>query len=154
MLPLLTLFTLLPLLALAESTPLAGNEHYARDSRRLLRRSLDKRWSPSPSFGPESLSFDIGGNQYLSPTGAQFKAYTLDEDWGLDGYKGHTVLATVFDVEGEVTCDTLGKSVSKYASTDDVWNEVSKYIPLPELTLLVFHAGRHPHVQGEIPRGL
>jgi hypothetical protein len=125
---LLTVIAALPAIT-ASTSRLAGNENYARDARRSL--SLEKRSaSPSkrssgPSFDVESLSFEMGDKQYLSPTGAAFKSYSVAADWGLEAYKGKTVPVTVFKVEGEVTCDVLGKAVEKYGTSDDVWDEVS-----------------------------
>jgi hypothetical protein len=48
----------------------------------------------------------------------------LTEDWGLGDFKGQMMPVTVFTVEGEVTCDVLGKKVAGYAAADDVWDEV------------------------------
>ena len=121
---LLSVIAALPVIS-AGTSPLAGNENYARDARRsLTQRSVTKR-SSGLSFDPESVSFEVGNKQYLSPTGAIYKSYSAAADWGLDEYKGKSLPVTVFKVAGEVTCDVLGKAVEKYGSSDDVWDEVS-----------------------------
>lgn len=120
-----SLFALLPLLPLLTALELAGNENYARTSRRLLRRSIERRSSYIPAFQPESVSFTIGSKEYLSPTGNEFKAYTFDNDFGLEGYGGDSMLVTVLPVQGNVTCDALGKKVAEYMKKDDVWDKVS-----------------------------
>lgn len=120
-----SLFALLPLLPLISALQLAGNENYARDSRRLLRPSLERRSSYVPALQPESVSFTLGPKEYISPTGGEFKSYTLDPDFGLDEYAGKSMLVTVIPVEGNVTCDALGKMVDEYTKKDDVWDKVS-----------------------------
>lgn len=111
---LVALFALLPLLPLITSLELAGNENYARDSRRLLQKSLERRATYTPAFQPESVSFTIGSKEYLSPTGASFKSYTLDNGFGLETFVGQSMLVTVVPVEGNVTCDALTKKVEEY----------------------------------------
>lgn len=121
---LLSVIAALPVIT-AGSSALAGNENYARNARRSLgKQSITKR-SNSPTFEPESVSFEINGKQYISPTGLVYKSYSAAADWGLDEYKGSTLPVTVFKVTGEVTCDVLGKAVEKYGTSDDVWDEVS-----------------------------
>jgi hypothetical protein len=121
---LLSVIAALPIISAGTST-LAGNENYARNARRSLEsKSINKR-SSSLTFEPESVSFEIGDKQYISPTGSAYKSYSVNADWGLDGYKGKTLPVTVFKVAGEVTCDVLGKAVEKYGTSDDVWDEVS-----------------------------
>ena len=102
---------------------LAGNEDYAMRARASLSAPKIKR-STSPSFDPESISFELNDKSYLSPVGAAFKTYTVGAEWGLDSVAGQSMLITVFDVAGEVTCDTLGDKVAEYGSADDVWEEV------------------------------
>jgi len=119
---LLSVIAALPVIT-AGSSALAGNENYARNARRTLEKSVTKR-SNSPTFEPESVSFEIKGKQYISPTGSVYKSYSTAADWGLDGYKGTTLPVTVFKVAGEVTCDVLGKAVERYGTSDDVWDEV------------------------------
>lgn len=121
------LFALLPLLPLILSLELAGNENYARDASRLLRRSKERRSTYVPTFQPESVSFTIGSKEYLSPTGGEFKSYTLDNDFGLESYVGKSMLVTVIPVDGNVTCDALGKKVDEYTKMDDVWDKVSSH---------------------------
>jgi hypothetical protein len=120
---LLSVIAALPLIS-AGTPRLAGNENYARNARRSLEnRSVTKR-SAGLTFDPESVTFELGNKQYLSPTGSKFKSYSVDGDWGLDDLKGKSLPVTVFKVAGEVTCDVLGKAVEKYAAVDDVWDEV------------------------------
>lgn len=124
---LLSVIAALPIIS-AGSPGLAGNENYARNARRsLAQRSVTKR-SSSLTFEPESVSFEIGDKQYISPTGPIYKSYSAAGDWGLDEYKGKTLPVTVFKVAGEVTCDVLGKAVERYRSSDDVWDEVNQVI--------------------------
>jgi hypothetical protein len=121
----LILLSLLPsLLAYPQPKPLAGNENYAQNARRSL-HALRPRSSSAPSFGPESVTFNIGDKSYLSPVGEDFKSYKLASEWGLEAYEGKTMLVSVVNVVGEVTCDTLGKKVAEYGSVDDVWDQVS-----------------------------
>jgi len=120
---LLSVIAALPVIT-AGSSALAGNENYARNARRTLEKSINKR-SNGPTFEPESVSFEISGKQYISPTGLVYKSYSAAADWGLDEYKGTILPVTVFKVAGEVTCDVLGKAVEKYGTSDDVWDEVS-----------------------------
>ena len=118
-------FVLCPLLCgLVAQAQLAGNEDYALDARKALKKSLKRRDTPAITFEPTSTSFTLGNKTYISPTSSQFKQYALDTDWGLDSYRGQILPITVFDVQGEVTCDILGKQVEDYA-TDDVWDQVS-----------------------------
>lgn len=149
---LLSVIAALPVIT-AGTTQLAGNENYARDARRSLeRRSASKR-SSGLAFDVESVSFEIGDKQYLSPTGSLFKSYSIPQDWGLEEYKGKTLPVTVFKVDGEVTCDVLGKAVEKYTSADDVWDEVSilpaffePHSPGPGI-----HGGDHAHYRYILP---
>jgi hypothetical protein len=123
---LLSVIAALPVIS-AGSSASAGNENYARNARRSLQnRSVTKR-SSSLSFEPESVAFEIGDKQYLSPTGSVYKSYSVAGDWGLDDYKGKTLPITVFKVAGDVTCDVLGKAVEKCGTSDDVWDEVSRH---------------------------
>lgn len=119
------LFALIPLLPSITALQTAGHENYARDSRRLLRASNVKRSTYTPTFEPESITFNVDSKQYLSPTGHEFLSYILDPSFGLEEYAGQTMLMTVIPVEGEVTCDALGKRVEEYAKIDDVWATVS-----------------------------
>lgn len=121
---LLSVIAALPVIT-AGSSALAGNENYARNARRTLEKQSITKRSSGPSFEPESVSFEINGKQYISPTGSVYKSYSAAADWGLDEYKGTTLPVTVFKVAGEVTCDVLGKAVEKYGSSDDVWDQVS-----------------------------
>jgi hypothetical protein len=43
----------------------------------------------------------------------------------LGDFAGKLLPVTVFEVDGEVTCDVLGSKVAEYASSDDVWDPVS-----------------------------
>lgn len=120
---------LVPSIPLSSALQLSGNQNYARDSRRLLRKSypssLVQRSAWTPAYQPSSVTFSIGSKEYLSPTGPEFKTYTLDEVFGLEGYAGKTVLVTVMKVdEGNVSCDILGKMVEEYTKKDDVWDQV------------------------------
>ncbi|KAK1923360.1 amidase signature enzyme [Papiliotrema laurentii] len=105
----------------AEAQLLAGNENYAQEARRSLRNAPQKR--DGPTFAPAATSFSFGDKEYISPTGPEFKQYALDSDWGLDAYAGKTLPVTVFEVEGEVTCDVLGDKVKEYGTVDDVWDQ-------------------------------
>lgn len=139
------LFALLPLLPLITALETAGNENYARDSRRLLRRSIAKRSSYAPAFQPESITFEVGSKQYLSATGVEFKSYSLNPSFGLESYSGKTLLVTVIPVSGAVTCDALGKKVEEYTRKDDVWDPVSARCALKRSGLThhsVIHASR------------
>lgn len=109
----------------AEAQLLAGNENYAQEARRSLRNAPQKR--DGPTFAPAATSFSFGDKEYISPTGPEFKQYALDSDWGLDAYAGKTLPVTVFEVEGEVTCDVLGDKVKEYGTVDDVWDQVSDF---------------------------
>jgi hypothetical protein len=122
--------SVLSLLPTLLASGLAGNENYAVEARRSLSSgTAHRRATSAPSFEPESVTFAVGsGNStkhYLSPTGSQFKSYTLQQEWGLDEYAGEMFLITVFQVEGQVTCDTLGDLVLAYENADDVWDQVS-----------------------------
>lgn len=116
-------FVAATLLALvAEATELAGNENYAQDARQTLKNSVKKR--SGTSFESQSITFSLGDKPYLSPTASHFKSYSVPAQWGLDDFQGQTVPVTVISVEGEVTCDTLGKSVDTFSQVDDVWDQV------------------------------
>lgn len=125
---LISVIAALPVIT-ASSSGLAGNENYARNARRSLEKRSTAKRSSVLSFESESVSFEIGDKQYLSPTGSAFKSYAVAGNWGLDDYKGKTLPVTVFKVAGEVTCDVLGKAVEKYGQADDVWDEVSLASP-------------------------
>lgn len=114
---------------LASSLELAGNEGYAYAARQSLAQqsSAHKRSVTSGlAFQPASVSFAIGDKQYLSPTGPQFRRHVAEAEWGLDAFAGQSLPVTVFDVEGEVTCDVLGRKLDKFRQADDVWDSVSK----------------------------
>ncbi|KAK8843917.1 hypothetical protein IAR55_006709 [Kwoniella newhampshirensis] len=122
-----SLALLLPFLATASiSAKFAGNEDYALSSRQLKTPAVKAR-SATVNYQSTAVSFTVGegddAKQYLSPIGSNFKTHTLSPDWGLDGYKGQNMAVTVFNVEGEVTCDQLGQQVSAYKADDDVWDE-------------------------------
>ena len=108
----------------------AGNEDYYLHARQSLQGKHARR-SSTPTFLPESISFDVGSTTsnttkyYVSPTGSEYKSYSLMADWSLDSYAGQTYLVTVFQVSGTVTCDTLGKLVQAYEQADDVYDQVS-----------------------------
>lgn len=113
------------LLAATVRAQLAGNENYALEARASLHRVSASKRDEGVTFSPSSVSFAFGNKTYLSPTGSQFKQYSLQSDWGLDSYAGKLLPVTVFDVEGEVTCDVLGDLVAEYMDADDVWDPVS-----------------------------
>jgi hypothetical protein len=121
---------LLPLLVTQTSAQLAGNENYAEVARSLLRGArMTTRSSTTYPLSSTAITFTVGEDDttkhYLSPVGPKFKRHTLVNDWGLEGSGGDAMLVTVFDVEGQVTCDSLGQQISSYASSDDVWDQVS-----------------------------
>lgn len=112
----------------ALSAQLAGNEGYAYAARHsLTQRSAASKRSVTGGldFKPASVSFSLGDKQYLSPTGRQFKRHVVAGEWGLDAFAGQNLPVTVFDVEGEVTCDVLGSKLDKFQQADDVWDPVS-----------------------------
>lgn len=124
-------FGLLTSLSAALASGPAGNENYAAQTRALRAASLG---SLKPRSGPlkyqaTSVSFTVGqgdeAKDYLSPIGESYKSYTMLPKWGLEGFTGQMVPVTVFNVEGEVTCDILGDKLAACTSIDDVWDEVS-----------------------------
>jgi hypothetical protein len=116
------------LTAVSVNAQLAGNENYAWEARQSL--NVAHKRDNELSFSPSSTSFSIGGKDYLSPTGSQFRQYILNSTWGLDGYGGTVLPVTVFEVEGEVTCSVLGDKVKEYGAVDDVWEQVSRVFQL------------------------
>lgn len=147
---LISVIAALPVIS-AGSVGLAGNENYARDARRSLERQTVNKRSNGARFEPESVSFEINGKQYLSPTGSAYRSYSAAADWGLDELKGKTLPVTVFKVAGEVTCDVLGKAVEKYGDSDDVWDAVSQSLAGYPLDADV---SRHSWQQSFLPRTL
>ncbi|OCF30351.1 hypothetical protein I316_07995 [Kwoniella heveanensis BCC8398] len=130
---LVPLSSILPLLlALATASPalargFVGNEDYAAQSRNLLRSSMARR-DGGISSQVASVSFTLGqgdmAKDYLSPISSNHKSYTVTSDWGLDSLVGVTTPVTVLTVDGEVTCDVLGKKVSEFMAVDDVFDTI------------------------------
>lgn len=138
----------------------AGNENYASQARALRSSSqgaLRSRSGPL-KYEATSVSFSVGEGDdvkdYLSPIGSMYKSHTLASNWGLEGLKGSMMPVTVFNVEGEVTCSTLGGKVASFSSSDDVWDEVSACAKRRGLAadVLVIHAGDHPPDHFFLPR--
>lgn len=122
----------LGLFAALSSTTLAagltGGETYAYTRRTSAQSNVAR--STSSGLVQDGVSFTIGsgddGKVFHSPTDATtFKSHTLTGNWGLEAVAGKTLPVTVFTVEGNVTCDTLGDMVVDYLSRDDVFDEVS-----------------------------
>lgn len=112
----------LPMTALAAG--LAGNEDYAKT--RVLRQNpakLQKR-DGVQEIQSTGLTFSIGEGDdaklYISPSGPSHKLYTLE-----GASSAGVAPVTVFNVEGDVSCDTLGDLVVSAQQGDDVWDEVS-----------------------------
>lgn len=101
----------------------AGNENYAQT--RILREAakLQKR-DGVQSLQATGLTFSIGEGDdaklYISPSGPSHKSHTLTGAGAVG-----TVPITVINVDGDVTCDTLGNLVVDFQQNDDVWDEVS-----------------------------
>jgi len=106
----------------------AGNENYAAHARSLLESSMVRRDTGMASQ-VASVSFTVGqgdsAKEYLSPIGPRHKSYILSSDWGLDTLIASALPVTVFTVDGEVTCDVLGKKVAEFKALDDVFDQVS-----------------------------
>jgi len=121
----------------ALSAQLAGNEDYAYAARQSLAHSPTtvKRGVTDLAFQPASLAFTVGDKQYLSPTGPQFKRYSIGAEWGLDAFAGQSLAVTVFEVEGEVTCDVLESKVDQFRQSDDVWDTVSRSFEVKDFPL-------------------
>lgn len=103
----------------------AGNENYAQT--RVLREAakLHKR-DGVQAIQATGLTFSIGEGDdaklYISPSGPLHKSYTLS------GAGSTSILpVTVINVDGDVSCDTLGDLVLQFQQNDDVWDEVSKF---------------------------
>jgi len=135
----------------------AGNENYASESRSLLESSLARRDSVM-STQATSATFTIGqGDEtknYLSPTGPKHKSYSLSFEWGLDQLEASARPMTVFTVDGEVTCDILGKKLADFAAIDDVFDPVSEVVVEPASLLIPIglHARCSPPIDRFVSR--